>query len=296
MNRRPWAALSALLLGGCIIHGTEDTAVERFQFDVSPPARLVAHLEDGSIEIVGTRSEEIRITVIKKARGPNPEAAAALLDHVVVDAKQEGQTVRLEVRNGSGWKWNDEGFGPRNLQSDVEIRVPLATDLELTTRDGRIVIEKVEGRIRAETDDGRVRLRDITGDVRARTSDGSIVGIGLDGAIDVATEDGRIELEGRYHKLKAVTSDGSIKIRCSDTTPAPEEDWMIRSSDGSISVTLPENLSADIEAATADGRIVRELRLTDVEEDKRWLKGTLGQGGNLIYVKTSDGRINLHSR
>ena len=296
MNRRPWAALSALLLGGCIIHGTEDTAVERFQFDVSPPARLVARLDDGSIEIVGTRSQEIRVTVIKKARGPNPEAARALLDHLVIDAKQEGQTVSLEVRNGSGWKWNEEGFGPRVLHSDVEIQVPMETDLELTTRDGRIVIEKVKGRIRAETDDGRVRLRDITGEVRARTSDGSIVGIDLDGAIDVATEDGRIELEGSYHKLKAITSDGSIKIRCSDGTPPLEEDWMIRSSDGSISVTFPENLSANLEASTADGRIVRELRLADIQEDKRWLKGKLGQGGNLIYVKTSDGRITLRSR
>ncbi len=296
MNRRPWAALSALLLGGCIIHGTEDTTVERFQFDVSPPARLVARLDDGSIEIVGTRSQEIRVTVIKKARGPNPEAARALLDHLVIDAKQEGQTVSLEVRNGSGWKWNEEGFGPSVLRSDVEIQVPMETDLELTTRDGRIVIEKVEGTIRAETDDGRVRLRDITGEVRARTSDGSIVGIGLDGAIDVATEDGRIELEGSYHKLKAITSDGSIKIRCSDGTPPLEEDWMIRSSDGSISVTFPENLSANLEASTADGRIVRELRLTDIQEDKRWLKGKMGQGGNLIYVKTSDGRITLRSR
>ena len=296
MNRRTWAALSTLLLGGCIIHGTEEQAVERFQFDVSPPARLVARVEDGSIEIVGTRSQEIRVTVIKKARGPNPESAAALLDHLVVDAKQEGQTVRLEVRSDSGWKWDDKSFGPRRLESDVEIRVPLKTDLELTTRDGRIVIEKVEGTIRAETDDGRVRLRDITGEVRARTSDGSIVGIGLDGTIDVATEDGRIELEGRYQKLKAVTSDGSIKIRCSDGTPPPVEDWMIRSSDGSISVTFPENLSADLEASTADGRIVKELRFTEVRGDKRWLKGKLGEGGSLIYVKTSDGRITLRSR
>ena len=296
MNRRTWAGLSTLLLGGCVIQGTEDTAVERFQFDASPPSRVVARVDDGSIEIVGTRSQEIRITVIKKARGPNPESAAAMLDHLVVDAKQEHQTVRLEVRSDSEWEWHDGGFGPRQLQSDVEIRVPLKTDLELTTRDGRIVIEKVEGRIRAETDDGRVRLRDITGEVRARTSDGSIVGVGLDGSIDVATEDGRIELEGRYQKLKAVTSDGSIKIRCSDGTSALEEDWMVRSSDGSISITFPENLSADLEASTADGRIVSDLRFSDIKQDKQWLKGILGEGGNLILVKTSDGRITLRSK
>lgn len=296
MNRRTWATLSALLLGGCVIQGTEDTAIERFQFDVSPPSRVVARVDDGSIEIVGTRSQEIRITVIKKARGPNSESAAALLEHLVVNATQEHQTVHLEVRSDSGWKWDDGGFGPRHLQSDVEIRVPLKTDLELTTGDGRIVIENVEGTIHAETDDGRVRLRDITGEVRARSSDGSIVGIGLDGGIDVETEDGRIELEGRYQKLKAVTSDGSIKIRCSDGTSSLQEDWMIRSSDGSISVTLPENLSADLEASTADGRIVSDLEFADVQKDKRWLKGKLGAGGSLIYVKTSDGRITLRSR
>ena len=56
---------------------TEETAIERFQFDVDSPARLVARIDDGSLEIVGTSSQEIRITVVKKARGPNAEAAAA---------------------------------------------------------------------------------------------------------------------------------------------------------------------------------------------------------------------------
>jgi DUF4097 and DUF4098 domain-containing protein YvlB len=296
MNRIALIALGTLLFGGCVIHGTEERAIERFQFDITSPVRLVARIDDGSLEIVGTRSQEIRVTVVKKARGPSAEAAAALLEHIVIDTEQDEETVRLEVKSGSAWKWDDEGFGPRHLQADVEIRVPQQTDLELTTQDGRIIIENIEGRIQAETGDGRVRLRDVTGDIQARTSDGSIIGVGLDGPIDVATDDGRIELEGRFQKLAAITSDGSIKIRCGDETPSPKEDWHIRTSDGSISITLPRDLSAELEAIASDGRIVNELRFTEADEDKHRVKGKLGEGGNLIYVKTSDGRITLRSR
>jgi DUF4097 and DUF4098 domain-containing protein YvlB len=296
MNRIAWSALCTLFIGGCVIHGTEEQAIERFQFDVSSPARLVTRIDDGSLEIVGTQSQEIRMTVVKKARGPNEDAAAALLEHIVVATEQDGNAVRLEIKSGSAWKWDDEGFGPRHLQADVEIRVPQETDLELTTQDGRIVVENIRGRIQAETGDGRVRLRDIAGDIHARSSDGSIIGVELDGPIDVATEDGRIELDGRIQKLSAITSDGSIKIRCDAKMPSPKEDWHVRTSDGSITITFPRDLSAELEASTSDGRIVNELQFTEAEEDKHRIKGKLGEGGNLIYVKTSDGRITLRSR
>ncbi len=288
--------IAVLMLGGCILDHSEESATERFRFDVGETSRIEARVDEGSLEVIGSAVKEVKIDVIKRARGSSPEAANAMLDRISVDARQNESTVRVEARKRTAWEKDDFSVRWGSLRSDVEMRVPRSSELELVTHDGRIVIERIEGRIEAETEDGGIRLREIVGAVRARSSDGSIVGRDLEGDIDVSTDDGRIELEGRFRTVNAVTSDGSIKVRCDSGSPSPTDDWLIRSSDGSITLTLPRDFSAEIEASTSDGRIVNELPLTQVEKSKTWIKGKLGDGGPLILVKTTDGRITLRSR
>jgi DUF4097 and DUF4098 domain-containing protein YvlB len=290
-------ATTVVVLGGCVLDHSEESETERFRFDVGGSSQIEARIDDGSIEVIGTASDkEVRIEVIKRARGSSPEAASAMLDRISVDARQSESTVRIEARERAALDKDDFSVRWGSLRSDVEMRVPRTSELELVTQDGRIVIERIEGHIEAETEDGRIRLREVVGAVRARTSDGSVAGRDLEGDIDISTDDGRIELDGRFGKVHAVTSDGSIKLRCHPDSPPPTGDWLIRSSDGSITLTLPRGFSADIEASTSDGRIVSELPLTEAEQSKSWLKGRLGDGGPLILVKTLDGRITLRSR
>jgi DUF4097 and DUF4098 domain-containing protein YvlB len=289
-------ATAFFVLGGCVLDHSEESAAERFRFDVCESSRIEARIDDGSIEVIGTATEEVKIDVIKRARGSSPEAASAMLERISVDAYQSESTVRIEAQQHAAWENNDFSIRWGSLRSDVEMRVPRASELELVTHDGRIVIERIEGRIEAETEDGRIRLREVVGSVRARTSDGTIVGRDLEGDIELSTDDGRIEIDGSFQTVNAVTSDGSIKVRCDSDSPSPTGDWLLRSSDGSITLTLPREFSAEIEASTSDGRIVNELPLTQMEESKSWLKGKLGDGGPLILVKTMDGRITLRSR
>jgi DUF4097 and DUF4098 domain-containing protein YvlB len=118
----------------------------------------------------------------------------------------------------------------------------------------------------------------------------------LNGNFEIASGDGRIELEGRFSGLEAETSDGSIRVQCDNDSPSPTEDWMLRTFDGSVALTLPQGISAEVEASTNDGRIENELELVASEETKRLVKGRLGDGGKLILVRTSDGNIRLRAR
>jgi DUF4097 and DUF4098 domain-containing protein YvlB len=280
-----------------MIHGSEETAIERFTFEATGEPKVEVRLHDGSIEVIGRPSQEIAVTVIKKARGPSSEAAADLLEQLQVEAYQQDGSVRVETREGAGRDWEHDGISisTGSLRADVEIRVPKEIDLELVTADGKIEIERIDGRIEAESEDGRVRLRDVEGKARIRTSDGSVVGTGLNGTFEIVSGDGRIELEGRFTGLNAETSDGSVKVRCADDSPSPAEDWVLRTSDGSVTLTLPERISAELEASTSDGRIANELDLAASEETKRFVKGRLGDGGRLILIRTSDGNIRLRA-
>ncbi len=286
-----------LLIGGCTIPRAEQTATERFRFEITGRSRLEVRLDEGSIYVVGTSSKEVGIVVTKKARAHSAEGALALLDELDVDARQQGDRVQVEVRRLTGSRTEQRGisFHSSFVRSDVEIRVPRETDLMLITEDGRIEVERVVGQVETETGDGRLRLREIEGAVRGRTSDGSIVGIDLAGDVDVSTGDGRIELTGNFGRLTAITSDGSIKVRCTMDCSS-HDDWMIRSSDGSITLTLPSDFSADLEASTGDGSIINELPVTKSIESKTRIKGTMGRGGKLVLLRTSDGRITIRSK
>jgi DUF4097 and DUF4098 domain-containing protein YvlB len=298
MNKRTCALLAALALGACTINGTEETAIERFSFEVSDNPRVEVTLDDGSIEVIGTSSKELAVTVIKRARGPNAEAAASLLEQLHVEAYQRDTTVRVEAREAASWEWEQRGISIRSgsLRADVEIRAPEELDLELVTDDGRIEIERVQGRIEAESEDGRVQLRDVQGAVRIRTSDGSVIGSGLKGNFEISSADGRIELDGRFGGLRAETSDGSVRVRCDPDMPSPTEDWTLRTYDGSVTLTLPRNISAELDASTGDGRIENELELEALEKTEQTLRGRLRDGGKLILVRTSDGSIRLNAR
>jgi DUF4097 and DUF4098 domain-containing protein YvlB len=179
------------------------------------------------------------------------------------------------------------------LRSDLTLRVPRDIDLDIVTGDGRVRIESIGGEVSAETRDGDIVVEGVSGSLSLRSADGSIEGGNLAGDVDVSTDDGAIALEGAFRGLRAVTSDGPIRVICRETA-APAKNWVLRTSDGSIHLALPESISAEIEATTSDGRIEDRLGPRERGEDEsRHLKRTLGRGGPLILLSTMDGRIEI---
>jgi hypothetical protein len=75
------------------------------------------------------------------------------------------------------------------------------------------------------------------------------------------------------------------------------EDWMVATSDGSVTIELPDGFDAEIEAEPGSGdRVRNDLTLTSQTggtRDSRTLKGTLGDGGKRLTLRTGDGTIRL---
>ncbi len=291
MNLKTAAIVVGSLLPGCVHHGSEESVTERFRFDVVERPRVEVELDRGSIEVLGIEdSTEVSVVVNKLARAVNEEVARSSLERLSVRAEPNGETIRVRVNREGGWR---ESHG--SLRSDVEISVPRNSDLRLITHDGRIELRDVRGEIEAESGDGRIRLDTVEGVVRTRTADGSIVGENLSGDFDSRTDDGRIQLMGTFSGLDAVTSNGSITVDCIEAVPLTRN-WMLRSLDGSITFGVPKGLSAKLEASTSDGRIESALTLVDARVASNRIKGTLGEGGKLVLIKTSDGSVHLRIR
>ena len=246
-------------------------------------------VDDGHIRIVGGAPGRVEVSFHNRARAADRAGAEALLDNVRTEATQDGDVVRVRARAHTAGQVMIGG----GVWSEVTIRVPReSTTLDIRIDDGRIDIDDVTGTIDAETGDGRVQVADVTGTVRLRTHDGSITATRVRGDVDVLSEDGRLRLDGSFARLRAVTADGSVRIQADDAS-AIEDDWSIRTSDGSVELTVPRSLDAELEATTSDGRVTNDLSTFQGTEDRRRIKGTVGAGGPKILVTTMDGRIEL---
>ena len=115
------------------------------------------------------------------------------------------------------------------------------------------------------------------------------------GHLLVDTGDGGVTISGNLAGLRVRTGDGSIVYRAADVT-SMTEDWDITTGDGGVSLYLPQDFSAELDAHTGDGAIRNDLDVTTGdggEINRRTLRGRLGEGGRQLRIRTGDGAIRL---
>lgn len=282
-------SLLALIAFGCDRQRVEDTETEEFRFTIGEHTVVEVRIENGSVKVVVGASGVVEVVFENRARAADRAGARSLLESVRTEALRDGDVVRVKASSVARGAVTLGG----GVRTDVTLRVPpRAIELDIRTEDGRVAIEGVSGALVAETGDGRIRVADVDGIVKLRTHDGSITGVNLTGDFDVLSGDGRIRLDGNFGQLRVVTSDGSVRVSARDMTTI-SSDWSIRTSDGSIELTLPKNFDAELDATTGDGRIINNLSRFEGTERRGRVKGTLGSGGPLILLVTMDGRISL---
>jgi hypothetical protein len=74
-------------------------------------------------------------------------------------------------------------------------------------------------------------------------------------------------------------------------------DWSMTTGDGGVSLYLPSDFAAELDAHTGDGSIRTELEISrdtgDGEKARRTLKGRLGAGGRTLRIRTGDGSVRI---
>jgi DUF4097 and DUF4098 domain-containing protein YvlB len=161
--------------------------------------------------------------------------------------------------------------------------------------DGSIRIEHVSGRLELRTGDGSIRATGISGQITLATGDGSVTLDDAEGDVDVDTGDGSVSVAGKLGIVKLHTGDGSITFRAEPGTTM-KDNWSLTTGDGGISVYLPSDFGAQLDAHTGDGTIRNELQIKSDgagENNRRTVKGQLGDGGKTLRIRTGDGSVRL---
>lgn len=190
---------------------------------------------------------------------------------IKITEHQDGNRVELEVRQPP----THFSFGNHSVELTVRVPEELTADVH--------------------TGDGSIKLHGLHGSIRVNTGDGSIEGDGLDGGLDAHSGDGSLHVKGRFDSLRIRTSDGSVEVEAA-TGSRLHSDWRVETGDGSVHLSVPRNLAANVQLGTGDGSIHVDLPLTiEGAKSEHELRGKLNGGGPSLDVRTGDGSISLGS-
>lgn len=175
------------------------------------------------------------------------------------DARQLAAAIR--VRTDENRISADESSSERRSGWSVsyDISVPRRADLDLRTHNGGIRVEGVNGRVELEALNGGVSIRDVQGELRGGTTNGGVI-LWLDG----------------------------------DRWIGPGVD--LETTNGGVTVMIPERYNARLETGTVNGGLNVDFPITVQGMIGRRLSTTLGAGGPLIRVRTTNGGVTLRRR
>lgn len=151
--------------------------------------------------------------------------------------------------------------GPRTGRGEswgvsFEVFTPENTDLDLTANNGGISIESVRGDIDFETRNGGVSLTALSGDVHGRTQNGGV----------------RVVLDGAEWDGEALD---------------------VETRNGGVTISIPEGYDAEFETGTVNGGINIDFPIRVQGRIGRHITTTLGEGGPLVRVMTTNGGVRV---
>jgi hypothetical protein len=298
----PAIATGLLLLTGCDIEDIHGSARYREDFHYSYPLKSGGSLSveafNGSVDISTWDQATVDISGTKSARLQED------LHDIRVDIDHTSDSCSIRSSRPTS-HWGNYGV-------QYAIKVPNGVVLSrLVTSNGAIRTSDGAGPAHVRTSNGHIDIRRLKGELNVETSNGGVDLLEIDGPAQVRTSNGRIHADGVRGGFEATTSNGSIQavldrtkgsVRLQSSNgsidlampPDSQSDVRARTSNSSITVHLPGEVNTRLIASTSNGHITSDFELrTRGEISKHHLEGTIGNGGSLLDLGTSNGSIRI---
>ncbi len=176
-------------------------------------------------------------------------------------ARQLASGVQIQSGGGRVSATGPDTERRENWSVSYRINVPRRTDLDLNASNGGITISGVSGNLRFDTTNGGVRLADLGGRVNGRTTNGGLT----------------VNLSGDRWDGEGID---------------------VETSNGGVTLAIPDNYNAELEARTVNGGLRIDFPITVQGElsGRRGITTTLGSGGPTVRVRTNNGGLKIGRR
>lgn len=291
MNKTIFAVLGLTLASPVIAEEINQT------LDADPNGRVIVTNLSGSVEVSGWDRNQVEVT---GELGDD-------VDEFIFE--RDGRQVLVKV------KVPERSWGRKKVSSELVIRVPAGSALEVATVSadidvsgvngeqdlqsvsGDITSEAFEADVDAETVSGDVELRGngTAGDWELSSVSGDINARDLSGTIDAESVSGDIEiLNGAFTRVSSETVNGDMDLGLSLRDGGKLD---AESVNGSIDIRFQGDVSARFDIETFNGRIRNCFGPKPKRADKYapgWeLSFTEGGGNSRVSVTTLNGSIDI---
>ncbi len=130
--------------------------------------------------------------------------------------------------------------------------------------------------VKVTNTNGSITVSSMTGGVEAHGTNGGVTGKELSGGVDASVVNGAVNVD--------MASVGTQRI-------------VLHTTNGSVTLAVPEDAKADVEATCVNGGIsVNGVKIEVIEQSRRRILGKMNGGGAPIELRTINGGVRIRSR
>lgn len=274
-------------------------------FDANDFRHLNLHTGSSDIHFVQGNTDQIKVSLDGKV---SPKWA----DQVKLKAEPNGDTLELGIDVPQGI---DVGVRIMHLDLTVELPEKQWASAEIDSSSGDIEIARLQGdsvTIKANSGDvdvqqvkggewvihtgsGDIKAEEIAADsIMLESSSGDISAERYEASeLSFQSGSGKVVLKGGESAIQGKTGSGSILLEADGIMHETE----LRSGSGRVTIDLakePSSLEVDFEGSSGNWDLKWDgIRYEGNDQDENRLKGTFGNGGVILKVRTGSGNFTL---
>ena len=230
-------------------------------YTVAAGGRLEAVNVNGGIEVTAAPAGQLEMTVERQVRSLTDEAARDRMAQTEVFETSTPGSVTVRVQDKRDAERKRRG-GPGGLSSKMTIKLPPGLTVSLSTENGPIQLEQVDGRFTLSTANASI---DVTG---------------LSGGVTATAVNGRVQIA-----MKSVTDPIGLTVV-----------------NGAVGLTLPDATKARLTASALNGSINIDdaLKFDGARGGaggfpQQRVEGSLNGGGPEISIQVTNGGVRIRS-
>jgi DUF4097 and DUF4098 domain-containing protein YvlB len=270
--------LAALVVAslGCF-YGKEasETATETYAADFYSEVQI--ETENGEITSSASSDTLITVTLTRWASGVSESDARRHLDDIEVHVTKDttGRVLRIFI--------DIPDVTTRNYGCDADISLPESLYVDLETSNGKMKAAGHQNGLHLMTSNGEIEIAKTAGDAELETSNGAIQVDRHTGDITGKTSNG--EVDAKVVMVKTETDTDTTYGHC-----------IFESSNGRITLAVPDTVGAQIRLRTSNGDISVDPDLPtqgDYNSDDDIYESKMGDESGEIDLETSNGDVKL---
>ncbi|HEX9936197.1 MAG TPA: DUF4097 family beta strand repeat-containing protein [Longimicrobium sp.] len=189
---------------------------------------------------------------------------------------------------------NDRGWGRRERRgrANFTVEVPRGVLVRVSSGNGDVAVDGATADVHASSGNGQVRVGNGAARVAASSGNGAVMVEGARGPVTASSGNGRVVVNAASGPVNASTGNGRIEVAMASLRGAG--DMAFSSGNGSVTLRLPADFGADLEATTGHGGIETDFPLqVRGRVSAHRMAGRIGGGGRRLTISTGNGSIYL---